>query len=130
RHPSQELKIFAVTGTDGKTTTTYLLEGILAQAGLRTGMIGTVETKIGDQRLYNADRMTTPESLDLQRLLRAMVEDGVTHVTMEASSHALALHRLEAIQFAATGLTNITGDHVEFHGSFEAYVAAKKRLFT
>ena len=87
------------------------------------------ETKIADERIYNDDRMTTPESLDVQRLLRVMADRGVTHVTLEASSHALALDRLRACRFSATAMTNITGDHVEFHGSFDAYVEAKRSLF-
>lgn len=129
-HPSRELQVYAVTGTDGKTTTTYLLEQILAAAELRTGLIGTIETKIGDARHPNLDRMTTPESLDVQRLLREMVDAGVTHVAMEASSHALALDRLRGVCFAACAMTNITADHVEFHGSWEKYFAAKASLFS
>lgn len=128
--PSQRLQLFGVTGTDGKTTSTYLAEQIFSRAGYRTGLIGTVETKIGEERGRNADRMTTPESLDLQRLLRRMGDAGVTHVAVEASSHALALQRLRGCRFEAVGLTNITGDHVEFHGSWDAYVAAKISLFT
>lgn len=128
--PSRSLALFAVTGTDGKTTTTYLLEQILARAGYRTGMMGTVEVKIGDTRQRNPDRMTTPESLDVQRLLRTMVDAGVTHVTMEASSHALALQRLRGCSFTACALTNITADHVEFHGCWERYFEAKASLFT
>lgn len=129
-HPSHDLHLFGVTGTDGKTTTTYLAEQIFSASGYSSGLIGTIETKIGEQRQRNQDRMTTPESLDLQRLLRQMADAGVTHVALEASSHALALQRLRACRFAATGLTNITGDHVEFHGSWDAYVAAKLSLFT
>jgi UDP-N-acetylmuramoyl-L-alanyl-D-glutamate--2,6-diaminopimelate ligase len=129
-NPGRELAVFGVTGTDGKTTTTYLLNSILTRAGAVTGLIGTVETRIAGQRLDNIDRMTTPEAPDIQRLLRRMVDAGVTHVSLEASSHALALDRLRGVPFAATALTNITGDHVEFHGSFDAYVAAKLRLFS
>ncbi len=129
-HPSRQLRIFATTGTDGKTTTSYLLEQILETAGYQTGLIGTVELKIGNRREPNLNRMTTPESLEMQRLLRSMVDEGVTHVAMEASSHALSLDRLRACTFAACALTNITGDHVEFHGSWEAYFAAKARLFS
>jgi UDP-N-acetylmuramoyl-L-alanyl-D-glutamate--2,6-diaminopimelate ligase len=129
-HPSERLQLYAVTGTDGKTTTTYLLEQIFASAGYRTGLIGTVETKSADRRERNLDRMTTPESLDLQRLLRQMVDAGVTHVAIEASSHGLALQRLRGCRFAACALTNITSDHVEFHGCWDAYFAAKASLFT
>lgn len=129
-NPSHDLRVFGVTGTDGKTTSTYLIEQIFSRAGFRTGLIGTVETKIGEDRNRNPDRMTTPESLDMQRLLRRMADLNVTHVAVEASSHALALQRLRACRFEAVGLTNITGDHVEFHGSWDAYVDAKVSLFT
>lgn len=129
-YPSRALSLYAVTGTDGKTTTAYLLEQILAAAGWTTGMIGTVEIKVGRRRQRNLDRMTTPESLDLQRLLREMVDAGVTHAVMEASSHAIALQRLRGLEFDACALTNITHDHVEFHGSWEQYFAAKASLFT
>lgn len=129
-HPSELLNLFAVTGTDGKTTTTYLLEQVLAHAGFTTGLIGTIETKIGAERFRNADRMTTPESLDIQRLLRRMVDAGVTHAVMEASSHALALDRLRGCRPVACAVTNITADHLEFHGSWEEYFGAKSRLFT
>ncbi len=129
-HPSRQIEVFAVTGTDGKTTTSYLLDAILTAVGHLTGLLGTIETKIGSQRVLNPDRMTTPESLDLQRTLHSMIEAGVTHVSLEASSHALVLQRLRACRFRASALTNITGDHVEFHGSWGAYVEAKSRLFT
>jgi UDP-N-acetylmuramoyl-L-alanyl-D-glutamate--2,6-diaminopimelate ligase len=129
-HPSHDLHLFAVTGTDGKTTTAYLLEQVLAFTGFQTGLLGTVEVKIGPERLANVDRMTTPESLEVQRLLRRMADAGVTHVTLEASSHALALDRLRGCRFTAAAITNITADHLEFHGSWEAYFAAKSRLFT
>ncbi len=129
-HPSRELRLFGVTGTDGKTTTTYLLEQLLALAGHRTGLIGTIELKIADERLPNSERSTTPESLDLQRLLRRMANAGVTHVAMEVSSHGLALQRVRGCSFTACALTNITGDHLEFHGSWDAYFRAKLSLFT
>ncbi|GAC1322213.1 MAG: UDP-N-acetylmuramoyl-L-alanyl-D-glutamate--2,6-diaminopimelate ligase [Chloroflexota bacterium] len=128
--PSGALRLFAVTGTDGKTTTTYLLEQILAHAGFCTGLIGTVEIKVGEDRYRNLDRMTTPEAVDVQRLLRRMVDAGVTHVALEASSHALALQRLRNCTISVAGVTNITSDHIEFHGSPEAYFAAKASLFS
>ena len=130
QHPSRDLRVYAVTGTDGKTTTTYLLEQIFAVAGRATGLIGTVELKIGDQRAHNAGRMTTPESLDLQRLLREMAALGVTDVALEASSHAIALERLKACRFAGAALTNITADHLEFHGSWDEYFRVKASLFS
>jgi len=129
-HPTSRLQLFAVTGTDGKTTSAYLLEQILRAAGHLTGMIGTVQTTIGTQVLPNDDRMTTPESLDLQRLFHTMLQAGVTHAVMEASSHALELQRLRGCQLTACALTNITADHVEFHGTWERYYLAKQRLFT
>jgi UDP-N-acetylmuramoyl-L-alanyl-D-glutamate--2,6-diaminopimelate ligase len=129
-YPSHQLRLFGITGTDGKTTSAYLTEQIFSHAGACTGLLGTVETKVGGERSRNPERMTTPESLDLQRLLREMVERGVTHAALEASSHALVLQRLRGCRFEAAGLTNITGDHVEFHGSWEAYVVAKQSLFT
>ncbi|GAC1444414.1 MAG: UDP-N-acetylmuramoyl-L-alanyl-D-glutamate--2,6-diaminopimelate ligase [Chloroflexota bacterium] len=129
-HPSRRLKLFAVTGTDGKTTTTYLLEQIFASAGYQTGLVGTVETKVGNHREINLGRMTTPESLDLQRLLSSMVDAGVSHVAMEASSHALALGRLRKCSFAGVAITNLTGDHIEFHGSWQKYLEVKASLFT
>jgi UDP-N-acetylmuramoyl-L-alanyl-D-glutamate--2,6-diaminopimelate ligase len=127
--PSDSIQLFAVTGTDGKTTTVHLLEQILRHAGFQTGMVGTVATKIGEAKLSNPRRMTTPEAPDVQRLLRRMVDTGVTHVAMEASSHALALDRLRDCTFTACALTNLTGDHLEFHGSFGDYLDAKLRLF-
>jgi UDP-N-acetylmuramoyl-L-alanyl-D-glutamate--2,6-diaminopimelate ligase len=129
-HPSTHLNLYAVTGTDGKTTTTYLLEQILSARGFSTGLIGTVEIKIARERLPNHDRMTTPESLEVQRLLRRMVDAGVTHAAVEASSHALALQRLRGCAFAAAALTNVTADHIEFHGSWEQYFQTKLSLFT
>jgi UDP-N-acetylmuramoyl-L-alanyl-D-glutamate--2,6-diaminopimelate ligase len=129
-HPSRALELYAITGTDGKTTTSYFLEQIFARAGKRTGLLGTVESKIGDRRETNDERMTTPESPEVQRLLRQMVDAGVTHAVLEASSHALALDRLRGCEFKACALTNITRDHVEFHGSREAYFEAKASLFT
>lgn len=129
-HPSRELRLLAVTGTDGKTTTTYLLEGLLRHAGRITGLVGTVEIKVGPRREVNLDRMTTPQAVDVQRLLREMADVGVTDVAIEASSHALALDRLRGCRIEAAAVTNITGDHVEFHGSWDAYLAAKASLFT
>jgi UDP-N-acetylmuramoyl-L-alanyl-D-glutamate--2,6-diaminopimelate ligase len=129
-YPSRDLRLYAITGTDGKTTTSYLLEQIFASASYITGMIGTVEYKIGEQRTRNLDRTTTPESLDMQRLLRQMVDAGATHAVIEASSHALVLERLRGCCFAGCALTNITADHLEFHGSWDAYFSAKASLFT
>ncbi|MDR1082655.1 MAG: UDP-N-acetylmuramoyl-L-alanyl-D-glutamate--2,6-diaminopimelate ligase [Coriobacteriales bacterium] len=175
--PSKNLTITAVTGTNGKTTTTYLIDwisrlalarrllmenaaaaadvGAAANAGVGvgaaanadvgaaagvnaaartatdaaayTGLIGTVETRIGTSRLPS--KFTTPESLDLQRLLAQMLKAGVSHVCMEVSSHAIALHRVAGISFAVAAFSNLTQDHLDFHGSMEAYFETKASLF-
>lgn len=126
-HPASELMIVGVTGTNGKTTTAFLLESILRAAGRTTGLIGTIETRIGDEVLPGV--RTTPESLDLQRLLASMRDRGVDAVAMEVTSHALMLHRAEAVRFAAVGFTNLSQDHLDFHPTMEDYFAAKTRLF-
>ncbi len=126
--PSRGLRIVGVTGTNGKTTTTYLVESILRHSGLATGLIGTVETRIRETAIP-AER-TTPESLDLQRLLAQMSAEGVESVAMEVSSHAIDLGRVDAVNFAVAAFTNLTQDHLDYHGSMEAYGAAKLRLFT
>jgi UDP-N-acetylmuramoyl-L-alanyl-D-glutamate--2,6-diaminopimelate ligase len=127
-HPSRELLLLGVTGTNGKTTTTYLLEAALAAAGHRTGVIGTVETRIAGQAVPGV--RTTPEATDLQRLLRRMRAAGVTAVAMEVSSHGLALGRVAGARFAAAAFTNLTQDHLDFHADLEDYFAAKALLFT
>ena len=127
-HPAEELTMVAVTGTNGKTTTTYLLKAMLEGVlGAKVGLIGTNQNMIGETALP-ASR-TTPESWEVQKLLRQMADAGCSHVVMEASSHALALHRLDGIRFAAGIFTNLTQDHLDFHGTMEAYRAAKGRLF-
>jgi UDP-N-acetylmuramoyl-L-alanyl-D-glutamate--2,6-diaminopimelate ligase len=125
--PSKRLKIIGITGTSGKTTTTFLVEAALASAGHRTGLIGTVLTRVDGERLASA--FTTPEAPDLQALLALMVERGVTHVAMEVSSHALALGRADGIRFAVGAFTNLSQDHLDFHADLEDYFAAKARLF-
>ncbi|MCJ7653261.1 MAG: UDP-N-acetylmuramoyl-L-alanyl-D-glutamate--2,6-diaminopimelate ligase [Actinobacteria bacterium] len=126
--PSGELKLVGVTGTNGKTTTTFLVESICRKAGHRTGIIGTVETHIGS--VVEPVTRTTPESLDLQRLLRRMADDGVEVVAMEVSSHALELERVDGCRFEVVVFTNLTQDHLDFHISIEEYFGAKRRLFT
>jgi len=126
-HPSAELALIGVTGTNGKTSTTFLLESILTAAGRRTGLIGTVEVRYAGERQRAIN--TTPESLELQRLLRAMRNRGVDAVTMEVSSHALAIGRTDGCRFAAAAMTNVTLDHLDFHQTMEAYRDAKTRLF-
>ena len=126
--PADHLTCVAVTGTNGKTTTTYLLKAVLEGAlGAKVGLIGTNQNMIGDQVL--PAQRTTPESCELQALLRAMVDAGCTHVVMEASSIALALHRTAGIRFAAGIFTNLTEDHLDFHKTMDAYRAAKGLLF-
>ncbi|MGH8899608.1 MAG: UDP-N-acetylmuramoyl-L-alanyl-D-glutamate--2,6-diaminopimelate ligase [Egibacteraceae bacterium] len=126
-HPSRALTLIGVTGTNGKTTTAYLLESVLRAAGHVTGLIGTVQTLVAGRSIPGA--RTTPESTDLQRLLRRMVNARVTAVAMEVTSHALALGRVVGTEFAAAVFTNLTQDHLDFHGHLEDYYAAKARLF-
>lgn len=125
--PSLRLAVLGVTGTSGKTTTTHMIEAGLRAAGRPTGLIGTVETKIADQRLDSA--FTTPEAPDLQALLAVMVERGVTHVPMEVSSHALRLGRVSGTRFAVGAFTNLSQDHLDFHDDMEDYFQAKALLF-
>lgn len=125
--PASELRLVGVTGTNGKTSTTYLVESILQRAGARTGLIGTVEIRYAGERQPAVN--TTPESLDLQRLLRSMVTLGVEAAVMEVSSHGLELGRVAGCHFAVGAFTNLTQDHLDFHGSMEAYLASKARLF-
>ena len=127
-HPSTELEVIGITGTNGKTTTTYLLESILRAAGRVPGLIGTVETRVAGERLPSSH--TTPESADLQRLFRNMKEAGVDSVAMEVSSHAIDLRRVDATRFAVAAFTNLTQDHLDFHHTLEEYWSVKRRLFT
>ncbi|MGI8941843.1 MAG: UDP-N-acetylmuramoyl-L-alanyl-D-glutamate--2,6-diaminopimelate ligase [Actinomycetota bacterium] len=125
--PADGLLLLGVTGTSGKTTTAYLLEPILAAAGYTTGLIGTIETRIGGVARVGA--RTTPDSLDLQRLFAEMRAAGVGAVAMEVSSHALALHRVEGVRFTAAGFMNLSQDHLDFHAGMQDYFAAKRSLF-
>ncbi|WP_189223013.1 UDP-N-acetylmuramoyl-L-alanyl-D-glutamate--2,6-diaminopimelate ligase [Saccharothrix coeruleofusca] len=125
--PSTKLAVWGVTGTSGKTTTTYMVESALRAAGLETGVIGTVETRIAGERLDSA--LTTPEAPDLQALLAVMVERGVSDVTMEVSSHALRLGRVGGVGFAVGAFTNLSQDHLDFHPDMEDYFQAKALLF-
>ncbi len=126
-HPSGRLDVVGVTGTNGKTTTTYLVESILRTAGRRTGLIGTVATLIDGTRVEQA--RTTPESRDLQELLKEMADAGVDSVAMEVSSHALHLHRVDGVRFAVAAFTNLSQDHLDFHRTMEEYFEVKSRLF-
>jgi UDP-N-acetylmuramoyl-L-alanyl-D-glutamate--2,6-diaminopimelate ligase len=127
--PSRELGIVGITGTDGKTTTSFLAAAALAEAGLRPGLVGTVELTIGDEREPTLEHQTTPEAPELQRLLRAMVQAGNRSAVIETTSHGLALARVAGVAYDAAVLTNLSHEHLELHGSFEAYRAAKLSLF-
>ena len=126
-HPSRALTVVGITGTNGKTTTSILVDALLRARGRPTGLIGTIEYRIGEERLPASQ--TTPEALELQSLLARMVEAGVAGVAMEVSSHALALHRADGIEFDVAVFTNLTQDHLDFHVTLDAYRDAKARLF-
>jgi UDP-N-acetylmuramoyl-L-alanyl-D-glutamate--2,6-diaminopimelate ligase len=128
RHPSRRLRLIGVTGTNGKTTTTYLVEAIARAAGELAGVIGTVATRIAGEELPQP--RTTPEAPELQALLARMVERGVHSVAMEVSSHALAMQRVRGTWFAAACFTNLGRDHLDFHGTIEEYFEAKALLFS
>ncbi len=125
--PSREIPVVGVTGTNGKTTTTYLLAAVLDAAGQSAGVLGTVHYKVGGEEREAA--RTTPEAPDVQALLREMIQRGNRACVMEVSSHALALKRVDGTRFAAAVFTNLTRDHLDFHADMEAYFAAKRRLF-
>ncbi|MFD6795448.1 MULTISPECIES: UDP-N-acetylmuramoyl-L-alanyl-D-glutamate--2,6-diaminopimelate ligase [Prauserella salsuginis group] len=125
--PSLTLNVLGTTGTSGKTTTAYLVESGLRAAGHTTGLIGTVETRVSGERLASA--FTTPEAPDLQALFALMVEQGVTHVPMEVSSHALSLGRVNGTRFTVGAFTNLSQDHLDFHRDMDDYFAAKSLLF-
>ena len=127
-HPSRSMEVVGITGTNGKTTTAYLLRAVFEAAGKKCGLLGTVAYSIGDAQLP-ASR-TTPEAPDVQRLFRQMVDAGCEACVMEVSSHALALRRVDDTRFAAGVFTNLTRDHLDYHGDMESYFSAKKRLFT
>jgi len=126
--PAQRLKLVAVTGTNGKTTTSFLIKHICEKAGLRCGLIGTVRYEIGE-RVLPAIR-TTPESLDLQELLAQIVNAGCRAAAMEVSSHALAQNRTRGLEWNVAVFTNLTQDHLDFHGTVESYFESKAKLFT
>jgi UDP-N-acetylmuramyl-tripeptide synthetase len=127
-NPSEKTVVIGITGTNGKTTTTYLIESILAQAGRRVGVIGTINYRFGAKTFANPT--TTPESAELQKILAQMKDNGVTHVIMEVSSHAIAMHRADGCNFDIGVFTNLTQDHLDFHGNMAAYWACKQEMFT
>jgi UDP-N-acetylmuramoyl-L-alanyl-D-glutamate--2,6-diaminopimelate ligase len=125
--PTRELDVAGVTGTNGKTTTAFLLHAMLAAAGRSPGLVGTVEWQVGRER--RPAPFTTPEAIDLQRLFREMLEAGNESVALEASSHGSALRRLDRVRFDALVFTNLSQDHLDLHGTMDEYFAAKRRLF-
>lgn len=126
-HPERELTMLAVTGTNGKTSVTYMVKSVAETAGKKVGLIGTIQNLIGEEKVYT--ERTTPESVDLFALLRRMADKGVDLVVMEVSSHALVQQRVAGIPFKAGLFTNLTQDHLDYHKTFENYRAAKKKLF-
>lgn len=125
--PSERLRVVGVTGTNGKTTTAWLIHHMLTEVGRMTGLVGTIETRIGTRRL--AANLTTPGPIELSSILSEMVDAGCTDCVMEVSSHALVQHRVEGIRFSAAVFTNLTRDHLDYHESWDAYLNAKKSLF-
>ena len=123
----EKLSLIGITGTNGKTTTAFLLDSVLRQAGKTTALVGTIEYRLGSKTLPAPN--TTPESLDLARLFSSLNSIGGTHVTMEVSSHALALGRVYGLHFHTAVFTNFTRDHLDYHGTMESYFEAKKLLF-
>jgi len=126
--PTEELELAGVTGTNGKTTTAFLLYSILAASGRRPGLLGTIESRVGGER--RPALRTTPEAIDLQRSFREMLDGGDRSCALEATSHGSELGRLDRVRFSALVFTNLTQDHLDFHGTIERYFDAKRRLFT
>ncbi|HEU4972531.1 MAG TPA: UDP-N-acetylmuramoyl-L-alanyl-D-glutamate--2,6-diaminopimelate ligase [Gaiellaceae bacterium] len=126
--PTRELELAGVTGTNGKTTTAFLLRAILGAAGRRPGLVGTIEWQVGGE--IRPAPFTTPESIDLQRLFREMLDSGDRSASVEASSHGSALRRLDRVRFDVLVFTNLSQDHLDLHGSMDEYFQAKRRLFT
>src|SRR5262247_2955620 len=126
-HPSAALTLVGITGTNGKTTTSYLVDALLRAQGLSTGIIGTIQYVVGAEA--RPANQTTPEALEIEAMLAEMRAAGVGGVAMEVSSHALALARVDELTFDVAMFTNLTQDHLDFHGTFEAYRSAKRRLF-
>ncbi len=127
--PGRKLTMVGVTGTDGKTTTANLIYQVLAHNGYRAGIISTVNAVIGDLVLDTGFHVTTPDAPDVQRYLAQMVQAGITHVVLETTSHGLAQHRVDACEFDIAVVTNITHEHLDYHGDYESYRASKGRLF-
>jgi len=129
-HPGREMTVIGVTGTDGKTTTTHLATSVLEAAGAKVGRLGTVDTYMPGDKGSVEGRMTTPEAPEVQRLLRRMADAHCDYAIVESTSHGLALHRLDHVEYDIAAFTNVTGDHLDFHKTFEAYREAKGMLFS
>lgn len=129
RHPGREMVVIGVTGTDGKTTTTHLATSVLEAAGASVGRLGTVDTYMPGAQGSVEGRMTTPEAPEVQRLMRKMADAGCAYAIVESTSHGLALHRLDHVEYDIAAFTNVTGDHLDFHKTFAAYREAKGMLF-
>jgi UDP-N-acetylmuramoyl-L-alanyl-D-glutamate--2,6-diaminopimelate ligase len=127
KDPTSKLKLIGITGTNGKTTSTFILKNILQDAGYKTGLVGTIANYVGNQKVDS--KLTTPESNDLNKLFYKMIESGCAHAIMEVSSHSLVLNRVYGLDFFAAVFSNITSDHLDFHQSFDEYLKAKKILF-
>lgn len=127
--PARKLTVIGVTGTDGKTTTCNLIYRILLAAGFRAGLISTVNAVIGDVEVDTGFHVTTPEAPEVQLYLRQMVDAGLTHVVLETTSHGLSQHRVTACEYDIAVVTNVTHEHLDYHGTFDKYLAAKGRLF-
>ncbi|MGE5410980.1 MAG: Mur ligase family protein, partial [Clostridiales bacterium] len=127
KQPTKRLEVIGITGTKGKTTTSYFIKNILETEGKKSGLIGTIANYIGNKQIYTA--MTTPESSDLNQLFADMLSEGCSHCVMEVSSHSLVLKRVSSIEFKTAVFSNLTSDHLDFHGTVEEYLKAKKILF-
>ena len=125
--PSNKLKLIGITGTNGKTTTSFILKNVLQTAGFKTGLVGTIANYIGDNKIDS--KLTTPESNDLNNFFLQMIDNKCQYAVMEVSSHSLSLNRVYGLSFISAVFTNITSDHLDFHNSFEEYFTAKKILF-
>jgi UDP-N-acetylmuramoyl-L-alanyl-D-glutamate--2,6-diaminopimelate ligase len=126
-HPSTKLNLIGITGTNGKTTTSYFIKNILETAGYKTGLLGTISNFIGDKKIDS--KLTTPEANDLNEMMFQMVNEGCVYAVMEVSSHSLALKRVYSLYYSSAIFTNITAEHLDFHHDFENYLSAKKILF-
>ena len=127
KDPTSKLKLVGITGTNGKTTSTFILKNILESAGYKTGLVGTIANYVGDVKVDS--KLTTPESNDLNKFFYDMIEAGCSHAIMEVSSHSLVLNRVYGLDFSAAIFSNITSDHLDFHQTFDEYLNAKKILF-